>query len=89
MHALLPPQPPTTSTPTRMPTTLHDPTAPASTQLLQPVHQQHTQSNNPFAILEDNAQDDNNDSIADNITVQANNRTVKRPQQEIQLINVL
>jgi hypothetical protein len=58
-----------------MPTTLHDPKAPASIKLLQPVHQQHTQSNNPFAILEDDALDDNDDSIADNITVQANKCT--------------
>jgi hypothetical protein len=47
--------PPPTSTPTWMPTTSHDPTAPTNIGLLQPVHQQHTWSNNLFAILEDNA----------------------------------
>jgi hypothetical protein len=58
-----------------MPTTLHDPKAPASIQLLQPVHQQHTRSNNLFATLEDNALDNDDNSIANNITVQANKRT--------------
>jgi hypothetical protein len=67
--------PPPTSTPTQMPTTFHDPTAPANIRLLRPAHQQHTQSNNPFAILEDNDLDDNNNSIAEDITVRANNRT--------------
>jgi hypothetical protein len=39
------------------------------------MHQQHTRSNNPLAILEDDAPDNNNDNIADDITVQADNCT--------------
>jgi hypothetical protein len=58
-----------------MPTTLHDPTAPSNYPLLQPVNQCHTQSNNLFAILEDNTPDKDNNNIADNLTVYANNRT--------------
>ncbi len=58
-----------------MPNTLHDPTAPANIQLLQPVHQRHTWSNNLFAILEDDAPYNDDDNIADNLTVQANNCT--------------
>jgi hypothetical protein len=58
-----------------MPTTSHDPTTPSNVQLFQPVHQRHTQSNNVFAILEDDAPDNDNDNIADNLTVQADNRT--------------
>jgi hypothetical protein len=57
-----------------MPTTSHDPTTPSNIHLLQPIHQQHTQSNKPFVILEDYAPDDKNDSIADNITIQASNQ---------------
>jgi hypothetical protein len=68
--------PPSTCTPTQMPTTLHDPTMPSSICLLQPVHQQHTQNNNPFAIFADNAPDNNgNDNIADDLTIQADNCT--------------
>ncbi len=57
-----------------MPTTLHDPTTPSNIRLLQPIHQQHTWSNNLFVILEDYAPCDDNDSIADNITIQASNQ---------------
>jgi hypothetical protein len=67
--------PPPTNTLTQMPTASHDPTSPANIQLLQPVHQQHTQSNNLFAILEDNTPVGDNNNIVDNITVQTNNCT--------------
>jgi hypothetical protein len=57
-----------------MPTTSHDPIVPSNISLLQPIHQQNTQSNNQFPILEDYAPDDNDDSIANDITMQANNQ---------------
>ena len=44
-------------------------------QLLQPVHQRHTRSNNLFVILEDNAPDNDDNNIIDNLTVQANDCT--------------
>jgi hypothetical protein len=64
---------PPTSTPTWMPTSSRDPTAPTNICLLQPVHQGYTESNNRHAIFEDNAPDNNNANIADDLTVQANN----------------
>jgi hypothetical protein len=69
--------PPTTCTTTQTLTTLHDPTAPSNIWILQPVHQWHTRTNNPFAILEDDTPDDDNDNITDNltVTVQAENCT--------------
>jgi hypothetical protein len=57
-----------------MPTTSHDPTAPSTIHLLQPIHQQHTQNNNLLAILEDYAPDNNDESITDDITIQAINQ---------------
>jgi hypothetical protein len=58
-----------------MPTTSHDPTGLSNIRLLQPIHLQHTQSNNPFAILEDYAPDNDDNSIAENITIQASNQS--------------
>ncbi len=60
--------------PTRTPTTSNDPAAPANVRLMQPVHQRHTLSNNPFTILEDSIPDDENEDIADDITIQASNQ---------------
>jgi hypothetical protein len=60
--------------PTRTPTTSNDPTALANIRLMRPVHQRHTRSNNPFAILEDSIPDDENEDIADDITIQASNQ---------------
>jgi hypothetical protein len=58
-----------------MPIILHDPTVPSNIHLLQPVYQGHTQNNNLLAILEDDVPDDNNDNIADDLTIQAANCT--------------
>ncbi len=66
---------PPTRRSTWMPTTSHDPTAPSNIHILQPIHQQHTQNSNPFAILEVYTPDDDNNSIADDITIQARNQT--------------
>jgi hypothetical protein len=66
--------PPPMPNPTRTPTTSYDPTAPTNVRLVRPIHQRHTQSNNPFTILEDCAPDDEDEDIADNITIQASNQ---------------
>jgi hypothetical protein len=58
-----------------MPTTSHDRTAPSNICLLQPIHQQHTGSNNLFAILKDYALENDDNRIADDITIQSSNQT--------------
>jgi hypothetical protein len=65
--------------PTRTPTTSNDATALANIRLVQPVHQRHTRSNNPFTILEDSIPDNENEDIADDITIQASNQHSSAP----------
>jgi hypothetical protein len=71
--------PPPTHNPTRTPTTSHDPTAPPNVRLVRPIHQRHTRSNNPFVILEDDTPDDEDEDIADDITVHASNQRSSAP----------
>jgi len=66
--------PPPMLNPTRTPTTSNDPTAPTNVRLVRPIHQRHTQRNNLFTILEDCTPDDDDEDIADNITIKASNQ---------------
>ena len=66
--------PPPMPNPTQTPTTSNDPIAPTRVGLVQPIHQSHTRSNNPFTILEDCVPDNRNKDIADDITIQASNQ---------------
>ena len=71
--------PPPILNPTQTPTTSNDPTTPTNVRLVQPIHQRHTQSNNPFTILEDCTPDDDDEDIADNITIKASNQHCGAP----------
>jgi len=62
--------------------TSFDETSPAKILTVRPVHQRHTRNNNPFAILEDDEEPvnllhppDDDETMADNITVPVSNRT--------------
>jgi hypothetical protein len=71
--------PPPMHNPTRTPTSSHDPTAPPNVRLVRPIHQRHTRNNNPFAILEDDTPDDEDEDIADDITIHASNQRSSAP----------
>jgi len=66
--------PPPILNPIQTPTTSNDTTAPTNVRLVRPIHQRHTRSNNPFTILDDCTPDDDDEDIADDITIKVSNQ---------------